>query len=264
MATPFRADNWGVRARFGIFIVGNEAVPEAEWWAMAPPGVSVHAARVTAKAPWAAWDESRRDVALTADLERGAAQFAGLRVDVAVVGHTSSSVLGGAGWDDAVAARLAPLLGGGKATTNGADCAHALRAVGGARPFLVLPPWFDDGFVRTAAGYMAGQGLAPAGTLLHRPDPKFDGVPPGEMTKRFMHVEQRIDLLFDQIVAACPDAADSVLIGGTGFRCVGIIEALEARLGRPVVTANQASLWRCLRLAGVDAKITGYGRLLAG
>ena len=26
-------DNWGDRARFGLFIVGNEAVPEAEWWA---------------------------------------------------------------------------------------------------------------------------------------------------------------------------------------------------------------------------------------
>ena len=40
-------DNWGWRARIGLFIVGNEAVPEAEWWAMAPSGVSVHAARVT-------------------------------------------------------------------------------------------------------------------------------------------------------------------------------------------------------------------------
>ena len=42
-------DNWGWRARIGLFIVGNEAVPEAEWWAMAPPGVSVNASRVTAK-----------------------------------------------------------------------------------------------------------------------------------------------------------------------------------------------------------------------
>src|ERR1700712_620397 len=68
-------DNWGDRARIGIFIVGNEAVPEAEWWAMAPAGVSIHAARVTARAPWARWDSERRDVVLEADLERGAAQF---------------------------------------------------------------------------------------------------------------------------------------------------------------------------------------------
>ena len=42
-----------------------------------------------------------------------------------------------------------------------------------------------------------------------------------------------------------------------------IIEALEAALGRPVVTANQASLWRCLRLAGIDDAIPHYGRLLS-
>jgi Maleate cis-trans isomerase len=63
-------DNWGDRARFGMFVVGNEAVPEAEWWAMAPAGVSIHAARVTARAPWARWDSERREVVLESDLER--------------------------------------------------------------------------------------------------------------------------------------------------------------------------------------------------
>eukprot|EP01035_Chromulina_nebulosa_P055062 gene55062-75453_t len=45
-----------------MFIVGTEAVPEAEWWAIVPPHVSVHAARVTARAPWARWDAARRGV----------------------------------------------------------------------------------------------------------------------------------------------------------------------------------------------------------
>jgi maleate isomerase len=30
-------DNCGTRALIGTFIVGSEAVPEAEWWAMLPP-----------------------------------------------------------------------------------------------------------------------------------------------------------------------------------------------------------------------------------
>ncbi|MEM7211843.1 MAG: hypothetical protein AAF479_08125, partial [Pseudomonadota bacterium] len=103
-------DNWGHRARFGIFIVGAEAVPEAEWWAMTPPGVSVHAARVTAKAPWATWDADRKAVTLAPDLERGAGQFASLAVSVAVVAHSSSSVVGGVGWDAAVQETLARRL----------------------------------------------------------------------------------------------------------------------------------------------------------
>ncbi len=65
-------DNWGEAARFGMFIVDAEAVPEAEWWAMAPPGVSVHAARVTASTPWAQWNADRSAVVPSDDLARGA------------------------------------------------------------------------------------------------------------------------------------------------------------------------------------------------
>ena len=55
---------------------------------------------------------------------------------------------------------------------------------------------------------------------------------------------------------------DGVLIAGTGFRCVGILDALERDLQRPVVSANQASLWHCLRLSGVRTPVGGYGNLL--
>ena len=96
-------DNWGWRARIGIFIVGNEAVPEAEWWAMAPPDVSIHAARVTAKSPWP----------LDGDLKRGAEQFATMKIDAAVLAHTTSSIVGGKGWDEKMAADLAAIGGDG-------------------------------------------------------------------------------------------------------------------------------------------------------
>ncbi len=43
-----------------------------------------------------------------------------------------------------------------------------------------------------------------------------------------------------------------------------IIEVLEWDLGRPVVSANQASLWHCLRRAGVREAVAGYGGLLRG
>ena len=67
--------------------------------------------------------------------------------------------------------------------------------------------------------------------------------------------------LYDWLVATVPDAAEGVFIGGTGFRAVGVIEAAEAALGRPVVTANQALLWALLRLAGARDRPRGYGRL---
>src|SRR5262245_10572921 len=104
-------DNWGSRARLGMFIVGSEAVPEAEWQAMVPPGVSVHAARVTAPAPWAEWRAGGRGVELADDLARGCRQFAAMRLTAIVIGHTSSSVIGGRGWDAAVIAEMRTILG---------------------------------------------------------------------------------------------------------------------------------------------------------
>ena len=255
-------DNWGSRARIGIFVVGNEVVPEAEWWAMVPPGVSVHAARVMARAPWALLAADSRTVELAADLERGAAQFAGMRTSAVVVAHSSSSVLGGHGWDEAVAARLLAIIGGGTlVTTNGPDCAAALKALGSERPFVVLPPWFDEAFALRSRAYLKERKLDAAGHLIHKPEAKWIGVRHDELYRAFMHIEQRTDILLEQIVAACPPSADAVLIAGTGFRCVGIVDALEKALQRPVVTANQASLWRCLNHLGLASEVKGYGQL---
>ena len=257
-------DNWGSAARIGIFIVGAEVVPEAEWWAMAPPCVSVHAARVTAAAPWARWQGDRQDVELAPDVERGAAQFAAMALSAVVLAHSSSSIIGGPGWDDAVMACLKPRLHASTAvTTNGLDCTAALRHCGVHRPFIIYPPWFGERAMRAGVDYFLDAGFLDIEIFRHVPEDRWADVRPEALYKSLMHIQQRSDLLLDQIVANCPSSADGVLIAGTGLRCVGIIDELEEALGRPVVTANQASLWRCLGLAGVEAPVKGYGRLLA-
>jgi maleate isomerase len=257
-----RADNWGWMARIGMFIVSSEPIPEAEWWAMMPEGVSVHAARVAAGAPWAAWNSARTGVTLAEDLERGARHFAGMQLSAVVIGHSSSSIAGGAGWDDAVTGNLAQILAPGTAvTTNGLDCQAALRASGVARPFLVFPAWFGDGILPKGVAYFAERGFDPAGHLRFDPGPGWRDKAPDRLYPDGMAFDQDVESLYRQIRAACPRDANGVLIAGTGFRCVAILDALERDLGRPVISANQASLWRCLRLSGVRSPVSGYGRL---
>jgi maleate isomerase len=256
-------DNWGWRARIGLFIVGNEAVPEAEWWAMAPSGVSVHAARVTARAPWASWREDGKGVEPAEDLVRGCHQFAAMRLSAVVVGHSSSSFVGGKGWDEAVAANLSGTIGTGvMVTTNGLDTQAALKASGVKRPFLVLPPWFNDDLVAAGLRYYADAGFETAGHLRYDPGRKWRDLPPADLYGHGMGFEQEVEPLYAQIKAACPAGADGVLIAGTGFRCVAILEALEQDLRRPVLSANQVSLWRCLRAATIHTPVAGYGSLL--
>lgn len=258
-------DNWGWRARFGMFIVSNEAVPEAEWWAMMPPDTSVHAARVTAPAPWAVWsDEHDQEVTLAQDVVRGAQQFAAMRLSAVVVGHSSSSILGGEGWDEAVVRALGKELPTSiQVTTNGLDCIAALHASAVKRPFLVFPPWFGESFLLPGEDYFAARGFSPSGSLRIDPGRKWRDVPPEQLYPQGMGFEQDVESLFEQIQSACPPNADGVLIAGTGFRCVGICQALENELARPVVTANQASLWHCLQLSGLDSTVVGYGNLFS-
>jgi maleate isomerase len=42
----WQPDGLGFRARIGLLTPDDDAVPESEFWTMAPDGVSVHAARV--------------------------------------------------------------------------------------------------------------------------------------------------------------------------------------------------------------------------
>ena len=187
-----------------------------------------------------------------------------MHLDAVVIGHSSSSILGGPGWDQAAIEALGRCLPEQtKVTTNGLDCEAALRACQIERPLLVFPPWFDDDAVAAGRGYFKAFGFAASAVLRPDPGPGWRELQPGELYGHGMAIQQDVESTYRQIRDACPGEADGVLIAGTGFRCVSIIAALEDDLGRPVVTANQASLWRCLRLSGVQAKVSGYGTLLA-
>jgi len=55
---------------------------------------------------------------------------------------------------------------------------------------------------------------------------------------------------------------DGVFISCTALRCSSIIEPLEAELGKPIVTSNQAVAWHCLRVGKCKQTVPGFGRLL--
>jgi maleate isomerase len=45
------------------------------------------------------------------------------------------------------------------------------------------------------------------------------------------------------------------------LRAAVCVERLEDRLGKPVITSNQAMIWRCMRLAGLNEPVPGFGKL---
>jgi len=78
----------------------------------------------------------------------------------------------------------------------------------------------------------------------------------------FRLAEPEPDAILDLALRTWEPQSDGLIAACLNFRSHPIIDALEARIGKPVVTSTQAVLWRLLRLAGVDTPIHGFGRLL--
>lgn len=57
------------------------------------------------------------------------------------------------------------------------------------------------------------------------------------------------------------DAAEVVLLPDTAMHTARLVERLEQKLGKPVLTANQVTLWQALRLAGRAETIPNFGTL---
>ncbi|MFT5111318.1 MAG: maleate isomerase [Parasphingorhabdus sp.] len=68
--------------------------------------------------------------------------------------------------------------------------------------------------------------------------------------------------IFDAAIASDHSDADALFISCTAIRACDVVERIEQKLGKPVVTAVQAIFWRSLRLSGYSNPVPGYGRLM--
>ena len=68
--------------------------------------------------------------------------------------------------------------------------------------------------------------------------------------------------LVDLASEAMAPEADALFISCTAVRAALAAPAIEAAIGRPVVTSNQATAWNCLRLCGDETARPEFGRLM--
>jgi maleate cis-trans isomerase len=68
-------------------------------------------------------------------------------------------------------------------------------------------------------------------------------------------------LAWAQGAASAARDFDACFLSCTALRSAPAIAALEAAIGRPVLTSNQAMVWYLLRTAGITDAVPGFGRL---
>jgi maleate cis-trans isomerase len=69
------------------------------------------------------------------------------------------------------------------------------------------------------------------------------------------------EAVLDFVAANDHPDAQAVVVPDTALHTVAWLDELEARVGKPVLTANQVSVWAGLRLAGDNAPRAGLGTL---
>jgi arylmalonate decarboxylase len=57
--------------------------------------------------------------------------------------------------------------------------------------------------------------------------------------------------------------ADALVMSCGGLRTLDLIVPLEAAIGAPVVSSTPHGLWHCARRLGLEAKVEGYGMVMA-
>jgi maleate isomerase len=160
-------------------------------------------------------------------------------------GCTSASVAIG---DAEVARYIGQARPGVPVVTPILAAAQAFRALGAAR-ISVLTPYLPE-TTAPMLDYFDAAGIAVARcSCLGLPDDR-------DMAR----------LSARTILAAARDAdtpeAEALFLSCTALPAVPLIAALEAELGKPVITSNQASFWAMLRLAGLPVP-ADFGRIHA-
>jgi maleate isomerase len=255
--TRWLPDGWDARVRVGVLIPHADVGPETELNAMAPPEVAIHGTRVPfgAMSAGGAMDPTIplapvRAFAEPPHLDAAAELLAAAPLDVIAFGFTSSAYVIGAEGEQAMIARLRQKTRGIPVVAPCAAAVSALNVLGCRRVALIHPPWFSVELSELGRRYYEANGLE---VVYAAPcDLPSD--------QRAIAPEQ----LHAWVVSHSPAHAEALVIGGNGFRAVGIISALEEDLQRPVLTANQVLLWAALKAAAADSRsVAGYGRVFA-
>jgi len=227
-----------IRARIGLIIPTSNRLTEPQFHRYAPPGVEPHVTRLRMTGDY----EAPVDELLPRVVE-AAGLLADARCDIVVFHCTGSSMRSGIAAERRVIAAIEQATGR-RATSTAAAVLAALEALVARRIVHVSPsPSTHEVAFLEAAGFevLRSRSLDLPGS------DAFIAAPPSQWLQA---VQEEADPRADAYFLAC-----------TNTHTPDVIEELERRLGRPVVTSNQATLWYCLRACGLPDTVPGFGEL---
>jgi len=235
--------------RIGVLVPFTNTNLESDMMRLCPDGARVHFTRIGGYDMDEVPDETEMEQMGAADISDALQLIAGVRPDVVLYGCTSATLTHGMAFDAALAERIKEITGAEAITAAGALVA-ALRAVGTMRIGFASP--YVGAVNRQAIGFLKGAGI--------------DTVNCAEMAGTLSNHDQGAvtpDAVFDLAMRADHEDAQAIVMSCTDLRAVEVIDRIEAALGKPVITSNQAMMFAMIRAFGLDNVPKGVGRLFA-
>lgn len=227
--------------RIGLIIPSSNRMVEQEMVRRVPPGVTAHVARLRMTGVHRVGIDE-----LLPRVAEAAATLVDARCDVVAFHCTANSTAEGPEGDGKLVAAVRR-AGAPRATTTASAIRAALDALS-ARRIVLITPYTQETTDHEAeflhnAGYevLAVRGLALKGS------DEYCGTPASFWRDR-------------AIEAARPDA-DCYLLSCANISTFPVIEDIEQKLGRPVISSNQVVIFDALRLLGMTDRRNCPGRL---
>lgn len=217
--------------RIGV-VVPHDMVLDHELWRWAPPDTSLLFTR-TRHTGHAVTLEMAREISEVRVLEQAVRDLSAAEPHAYVYACTSGSFVHGRHGERRLTAAMRRTGGAPAITTSGAVL-ESLSALGVSRVAVATP--YD---ATLAARF--GSFLAEAGITV---------VSAGDLGLSHHIWEVSYETTLELVRAADTDTAEAVVVSCTNLATYDIIGRLEAELGKPVISANRATMEAALRMVG--------------
>ncbi len=238
-------DPIGTKGALGLIVLQNDETIEQDFRRLfRDPEVALYVSRIPSGA-----DITPETIAeMDAELPLAASLFpSGVALDVTAYACTSGTTLIGAD-------RVAALVSGAattRAVTNPLTAAFTALETLGVRSLAIVSPYVASVAEPMRAAF-EGHGFSVPATLSfgEKVESRVARIDPASIRDAALQV-------------AAETEVEAVFLSCTNLRTLDIIDDLEDRLGRPVVSSNQALAWHMARLAGAPVAPGAPGRLFA-
>ena len=235
---------YGWRARLGVVTPSANIVTEPEFNLMTPEGVSCHFQRFAFKGGGV---EALKGLE---ELVPDATELVShARPSAVAMCCTGGSFAGGYGYDNKLIMKMKNRNGNLPTTTSSTSMIEAFKKLGLRKISLAVP--YPEEVAVAEKRFVEDHGIQ-------------------VLNMKWLNLQDAIEIasvpretVYRLATEVKEPECEAIFISCIALHTIEVIEKLEHDLNIPIISSNQATMWHLLRLANINDRIEGYGKLFS-